>query len=133
MGPLIFDASVEMHRADWVLRQFGMVQNIPNDPHPDDDSLHATMQKLRSSGQRVHKLQCHIAKWHNAPAYCATHWVSEFGIPTVEPGYDAWYCRVTRLLITPPRVEVDVGFEPGLIHSTCQKVFKSINYFCYQI
>ncbi|KAK4409287.1 protein MAIN-LIKE 1 [Sesamum angolense] len=38
--PLIFYAIVEMHHPERVLRQFGMMQNIPDQPDTRDMSLH---------------------------------------------------------------------------------------------
>ncbi|KAL0322431.1 UNVERIFIED_CONTAM: protein MAINTENANCE OF MERISTEMS [Sesamum angustifolium] len=38
--PLIFYAIVEMHHVERVLRQFGMMQNIPDQPDTRDMSLH---------------------------------------------------------------------------------------------
>ncbi|KAL0359808.1 UNVERIFIED_CONTAM: protein MAINTENANCE OF MERISTEMS [Sesamum angustifolium] len=38
--PLIFYAIVEMHHPERVLRQFGMMQNIPDQPDTQDMSLH---------------------------------------------------------------------------------------------
>ncbi|KAL0363969.1 UNVERIFIED_CONTAM: protein MAINTENANCE OF MERISTEMS [Sesamum angustifolium] len=38
--PLIFYAIVEMHHPEWVFRQFGMMQNIPDQPDTRDMSLH---------------------------------------------------------------------------------------------
>ncbi|KAL0336969.1 UNVERIFIED_CONTAM: Serine/threonine-protein phosphatase 7 long form [Sesamum calycinum] len=46
--PLIFYAIVEMHHPERVLRQFGMMQNIPNQPDTRDMSLHKITRSNRT-------------------------------------------------------------------------------------
>ncbi|KAL0402295.1 UNVERIFIED_CONTAM: hypothetical protein Slati_4259400 [Sesamum latifolium] len=46
--PLIFYAIVEMHHLKWVLRQFGMGQNIPEAADTWDMSLHQISYKNRT-------------------------------------------------------------------------------------
>ncbi|KAL0417854.1 UNVERIFIED_CONTAM: hypothetical protein Sradi_1198900 [Sesamum radiatum] len=50
--PLIFYAIVEMHHPERVLRQFGMMQNIPDQPDTRDMSLH----KITRSNRTGHRL-----------------------------------------------------------------------------
>ncbi|KAL0419409.1 UNVERIFIED_CONTAM: protein MAINTENANCE OF MERISTEMS [Sesamum radiatum] len=46
--PLIFYAIVEMHHPEWVLRQFGIMQNIPDQPDTRDMSLHKITRSNRT-------------------------------------------------------------------------------------
>ncbi|KAL0336221.1 UNVERIFIED_CONTAM: protein MAINTENANCE OF MERISTEMS [Sesamum radiatum] len=47
--PLIFYAIVEMHHPERVLRQFGMMQNIPDQPDTRDMSLHKITRSNRTA------------------------------------------------------------------------------------
>ncbi|KAK4384769.1 hypothetical protein Sango_2600900 [Sesamum angolense] len=46
--PLIFYAIMEMHHPERVLRQFGMMQNIPDQPDTRDMSLHKITRSNRT-------------------------------------------------------------------------------------
>ncbi|KAK4408144.1 protein MAINTENANCE OF MERISTEMS [Sesamum angolense] len=61
--PLIFYAIVEMHHSERVLRQFGMMQNIPDQPDTRDMSLHKITRSNRTGtdwtcGKRIPTWRC---------------------------------------------------------------------------
>ncbi|KAL2251521.1 UNVERIFIED_CONTAM: Serine/threonine-protein phosphatase 7 long form [Sesamum indicum] len=58
--PLIFYAIVEMHRPEWVVRQFGMRQNVPESTDTRDMSLH---QIFRITDIRRFWTFCLIPNW----------------------------------------------------------------------
>ncbi|KAL0371026.1 UNVERIFIED_CONTAM: protein MAINTENANCE OF MERISTEMS [Sesamum angustifolium] len=72
--PLIFYAIVEMHHPERVLRQFGMMQNIPDQPDTRDMSLH----KITRSNHRGYW------EWYNN---ITRHFVSSSTDRRVESGY----------------------------------------------
>ncbi|KAK4386975.1 protein MAIN-LIKE 1 [Sesamum angolense] len=77
-GDLIFYAIVEMHHPERVLRQFGMMQNIPDQPHTRDMSLH----KITLSKSRDIDRGCW--EWYNN---ITRHFVSSSTDRSVESGY----------------------------------------------
>ncbi|KAK4407654.1 Serine/threonine-protein phosphatase 7 long form [Sesamum angolense] len=61
--PLIFYAIVEMHHPERVLRQFGMMQNIPDQPDTRDMSLHKIIRSNRTSTDWVLQHILYITRW----------------------------------------------------------------------
>ncbi|KAL0302760.1 UNVERIFIED_CONTAM: protein MAINTENANCE OF MERISTEMS [Sesamum angustifolium] len=61
--PLIFYAIVEMHHPERVLRQFGMMQNIPDQPEYSDMSLHKITRSNRTGTDWVLQHILYITKW----------------------------------------------------------------------
>ncbi|KAL0299196.1 UNVERIFIED_CONTAM: hypothetical protein Sradi_6579400 [Sesamum radiatum] len=61
--PLIFYAIVEMHHPERVLRQFGMMQNIPDQPDTRDMSLHKITRSNRTGTDWVLQQILYITRW----------------------------------------------------------------------
>ncbi|KAL0441144.1 UNVERIFIED_CONTAM: Serine/threonine-protein phosphatase 7 long form [Sesamum radiatum] len=61
--PLIFYAIVEMHHPERVLRQFGMMQNIPNQPDTRDMSLHKITRSNRTGIDWVLQHILYTTRW----------------------------------------------------------------------
>ncbi|KAK4397134.1 protein MAINTENANCE OF MERISTEMS [Sesamum angolense] len=61
--PLIFYAIVEMHHPERVLRQFGMMQNIPDQPDTRDMSLHKITRSNRTGTNWVLQHILYITRW----------------------------------------------------------------------
>ncbi|KAL0372262.1 UNVERIFIED_CONTAM: protein MAINTENANCE OF MERISTEMS [Sesamum calycinum] len=61
--PLIFYAIVEMHHPERVLRQFGMMQNIPDQPDTRDMSLHKITRSNRTDTDWVLQHILYITRW----------------------------------------------------------------------
>ncbi|KAL0285411.1 UNVERIFIED_CONTAM: hypothetical protein Sangu_2780200 [Sesamum angustifolium] len=61
--PLIFYAIVEMHHPERVLRQFGMMQNIPDQPDTRDMSLHRITRSNRTGTDWVLQHILYITRW----------------------------------------------------------------------
>ncbi|KAL0350039.1 UNVERIFIED_CONTAM: protein MAINTENANCE OF MERISTEMS [Sesamum radiatum] len=61
--PLIFYAIVEMHHPEWVLRQFGMMQNIPDQLDTRDMSLHKITHSNRTGTDWILQHILYITRW----------------------------------------------------------------------
>ncbi|KAL0349351.1 UNVERIFIED_CONTAM: protein MAINTENANCE OF MERISTEMS [Sesamum angustifolium] len=61
--PLIFYTIVEMHHPERVLRQFGMMQNIPDQPDTRDMSLHKITRSIRTDTDWVLQHILYITRW----------------------------------------------------------------------
>ncbi|KAK4407751.1 Serine/threonine-protein phosphatase 7 long form [Sesamum angolense] len=88
--PLIFYAIVEMHHPERVLRQFGMMQNIPDQPDTRDMSLHKITRSNLIQRQSISNIR------------------------DTDRGYWEWYNNITRHFVsssTDRRVES--GYQPG--------------------
>ncbi|KAL0286516.1 UNVERIFIED_CONTAM: protein MAIN-LIKE 1 [Sesamum angustifolium] len=84
--PLIFYAIVEMHHPERVLRQFGMMQNIPNQPDTRDMSLH----KITRSNHRGYW------EWYNN---ITRHFISSSPGRLVESGYQPGDAPVLQIVV----------------------------------
>ncbi|KAK4384995.1 protein MAIN-LIKE 1 [Sesamum angolense] len=62
---LIFYAIVEMHHPERVLRQFGMMQNIPDQPDTRDMSLHKITRSNRTGTDWVLQHILYITRWQD--------------------------------------------------------------------
>ncbi|KAL0285788.1 UNVERIFIED_CONTAM: Serine/threonine-protein phosphatase 7 long form [Sesamum angustifolium] len=110
--PLIFYAIVKMHHPERVLRQFGMMQNIPDQPDTRDMSLHKITRSNRTA----------------QIGFCSTYSTSLDGKDDdtviqrqpisnrrdTDRGYWEWYNNITRHFVsssTDRRVES--GYQPG--------------------
>ncbi|KAK4400611.1 protein MAIN-LIKE 1 [Sesamum angolense] len=83
--PLIFYAIVDMHHPERVLRQFGMMQNIPDQPDTRDMSLH----KITRSNHRGYW------EWYNN---ITRHFVSSSTDRRVENGYQPGDAPVLQIV-----------------------------------
>src|SRR5262245_454937 len=111
-GPLICVEIVEMHRAERVLRQFGMVQGIPPNPSPDEDTLHSYNRRTAARRNWYTAHAAYIDVWERRTEQLVEGRHTDRGRVVVGRGYRDWYINVTRLRLTPQPAFVDSGFQP---------------------
>ncbi|KAK4386305.1 hypothetical protein Sango_2501100 [Sesamum angolense] len=109
---LIFYAIVEMHHPERVLRQFGMMQNIPDQPDTRDMSLHKITSSNRTDTDWVLQHILYITRWQRRyDTVIQRQPISN--IRDTDRGYWEWYNNITRHFIsssTDRRVES--GYQP---------------------
>ncbi|KAL0326865.1 UNVERIFIED_CONTAM: protein MAINTENANCE OF MERISTEMS [Sesamum angustifolium] len=87
--PLIFYAIVEMHNPERVLRQFGMMQNIPDQPDTRDMSLH----RITRSNQEIQIEE--YWEWYNN---ITRHFVSSSTDRRAESGYQPGHAPMLQIV-----------------------------------
>ncbi|KAK4394109.1 Serine/threonine-protein phosphatase 7 long form [Sesamum angolense] len=108
--PLIFYAIVEMHHPERVLRQFGMMQNIPD---TRDMSLHKITRSNRTGTDWVLQHILYITRWQRRYDTVIQRQPISNRRDT-DRGYWEWYNNITRHFVsssTDRRVES--GYQPG--------------------
>ncbi|KAK4407642.1 protein MAIN-LIKE 1 [Sesamum angolense] len=111
--PLIFYAIVEMHHPERVLRQFGMMQNIPDQPDTRDMSLHKITRSNRTGIDWVLQHILYITRWQRRYDTVIQRQPISNRRDT-DRGYWEWYNNITRHFVsssTDRRVES--GYQPG--------------------
>ncbi|KAL0388776.1 UNVERIFIED_CONTAM: Serine/threonine-protein phosphatase 7 long form [Sesamum radiatum] len=111
--PLIFYAIVEMHHPERVLRQFGMMQNIPDQPDTRDMSLHKITRSNRTGTYWVLQHILYITRWQRRYDTVIQRQPISNRRDT-DRGYWEWYNNITRHFVsssTDRRVES--GYQPG--------------------
>ncbi|KAL0338836.1 UNVERIFIED_CONTAM: Serine/threonine-protein phosphatase 7 long form [Sesamum angustifolium] len=111
--PLIFYAIVEMHHPERVLRQFGMMQNIPDQPDTRDMSLHRITRSNRTGTDWVLQHILYITRWQRRYDTVIQRQPISNRRDT-DRGYWEWYNNITRHFVsssTDRRVES--GYQPG--------------------
>ncbi|KAL0287632.1 UNVERIFIED_CONTAM: hypothetical protein Sangu_2684300 [Sesamum angustifolium] len=123
--PLIFYAIVEMHNPEQVLRQFGMMQNIPDQPDTRDMSLHKITRSNHTGTDWVLQHILYITRWQRRYDTVIQRQPISNRRDT-DRGYWEWYNNITRHFIsssTDRRVES--GYQPGdapVLHIVTQQV-----------
>ncbi|KAL0293049.1 UNVERIFIED_CONTAM: protein MAINTENANCE OF MERISTEMS [Sesamum angustifolium] len=110
--PLIFYAIVEMHHPERVLRQFGMMQNILDQPDTRDVSLHKITRSDRTGTDWVLQHILYITRWQRRYDTVIQRQPISNRRDT-DRGYWEWYNNITRHFIsssTDRRVES--GYQP---------------------
>ncbi|KAL0326596.1 UNVERIFIED_CONTAM: Serine/threonine-protein phosphatase 7 long form, partial [Sesamum angustifolium] len=129
--PLIFYAIVEMHHLERVLRQFGMMQNIPDQPDTRDMSLHKITHSNRTGTDWVLQHILYINRWQRRYDTVIQRQPISNRRDT-DRGYWEWYNNITRHFVsssTDRRVES--GYQPGdapmlqIVVNTLQTLFQS--------
>ncbi|KAL0299369.1 UNVERIFIED_CONTAM: Serine/threonine-protein phosphatase 7 long form [Sesamum radiatum] len=129
--PLIFYAIVEMHHLERVLRQFGMMQNIPDQPDTRDMSLHKITRSNRTGTDWVLQHILYITRWQRRYDTVIQRQPISNRRDT-DRGYWEWYNNITRHFVsssTDRRVES--GYQPGdapmlqIVVNTLQTLFQS--------
>ncbi|KAK4402806.1 protein MAINTENANCE OF MERISTEMS [Sesamum angolense] len=109
----LVQAIVEMHNPERVLRQFGMMQNIPNQPNTRDMSLHKITRSNRTGTDWVLQHILYITRWQRRYDTVIQR-QSISNRRDTDRGYWEWYNNITRHFVsssTDRRVES--GYQPG--------------------
>ncbi|KAL0337521.1 UNVERIFIED_CONTAM: protein MAIN-LIKE 1 [Sesamum calycinum] len=112
--PLIFYATVEMHHPERVIRQFGMMQNIPDQPDTRDMSLHNKITRSNRTG----------TDWVLQHILYITRWQRRYNTVIqrqpisnrrdIDRGYWEWYSNITRHFVSSSTDRhVESGYQPG--------------------
>ncbi|KAL0311452.1 UNVERIFIED_CONTAM: Serine/threonine-protein phosphatase 7 long form [Sesamum angustifolium] len=111
--PLIFYAIVEMHHPEWVLRQFGMMQNIPDQPDTRDMSLHKITRSNRTGTDWVLQHILYITRWQRRyDTVIQRQPISNRRV--TDRGYWEWYNNITRHFVSSStNRRVESGYQPG--------------------
>ncbi|KAL8547823.1 hypothetical protein ACS0TY_007234 [Phlomoides rotata] len=109
--PLISVGIVEIHYPNRVLRQFGMIQGIPNVVHSTHASLHDIDRRGKEGYDWVSKHAHWITYWRDRSPFTPAMPIN--GGVTLTDDYMQWYYRITRRLISPDQYTAEVGgFQP---------------------
>ncbi|XP_012853787.1 PREDICTED: serine/threonine-protein phosphatase 7 long form homolog [Erythranthe guttata] len=113
--PLICYAIVEMHRPDRIVRQFGMVQPIPEPPEntETDFRMHVNANRTGATNRdwRLTHVS-HVTAWDNRLDYIIDYPYASDS-QTTEDGYFEWYELHTRRFISPITPSDRTGFQVG--------------------
>ena len=96
--PLVCFHLVEKHTPDRVVRQFGMIQEIPNDVDTDT-VLHAIDLRGKVGVDWMRKHALHLLHWGNRLEWCCQ---AVLGDMPPQHQYFDWFKRVTRRFIDVP-------------------------------
>ena len=109
MSPLICFETVEWHRLERVLRQFGLHQEIPP-ACSYEQQLHRVDARGRHQRDWATFHAPYIALWDTRAAriIISPHMV---GLMDFHDPYMQWYHRITRRLMTPPLHRDDMRFH----------------------
>ncbi|XP_012828272.1 PREDICTED: uncharacterized protein LOC105949516 [Erythranthe guttata] len=113
--PLICYAIVEMHRPDIVVRQFGMVQPIPEPPEntETDFRMHVNANRTGATNRDWSLTHVsHVTAWDNRLNYIIDYPYASDS-QTTEDGYFEWYELHTRRFISPITPSDRTGFQVG--------------------
>ncbi|KAL0321930.1 UNVERIFIED_CONTAM: Serine/threonine-protein phosphatase 7 long form [Sesamum calycinum] len=110
--PLIFYAIVEMHHPERVLRQFGMMQNIPDQPDTRDMSLHKITRSNRTGTDWVLQHILYITRWQRRYDTVIQRQPISNRRDT-DRGYWEWYNNITRHFVSSTDRRVESGYQPG--------------------
>ncbi|KAL0368776.1 UNVERIFIED_CONTAM: protein MAINTENANCE OF MERISTEMS [Sesamum calycinum] len=105
--------NLEMHHPERVLRQFGMMQNIPDQPDTRDMSLHKITRSNRTGTDWVLQHILYITRWQRRYDTVIQRQPISNRRDT-DRGYWEWYNNITRHFVsssTDRRVES--GYQPG--------------------
>ncbi|KAK4392808.1 Serine/threonine-protein phosphatase 7 long form [Sesamum angolense] len=111
--PLIFYAIVEMHHPERVLRRFGMMQNISDQPDTRDMSLHKITRSNRTGTDWILQHILYITRWQRRYDIVIQRQPISNKRDT-DRGYWEWYNNITRHFVsssTDRRVES--GYQLG--------------------
>ncbi|KAL0352322.1 UNVERIFIED_CONTAM: protein MAINTENANCE OF MERISTEMS [Sesamum calycinum] len=110
--PLIFYSIVEMHHLERVLRQFGMMQNIPDQPDTRDMSLHKITRSNRMGTNWVLQHIHYITRWQRRYDMVIQRQPISNRRDT-DRGYWEWYNNITRHFVSSTDRRVESGYQPG--------------------
>ncbi|KAL0320098.1 UNVERIFIED_CONTAM: hypothetical protein Sradi_5271300 [Sesamum radiatum] len=103
---------VEMHHVERVLRQFGMVQDIPPNPLVSERHLHQIDRRDRHGEDWAAFHRDYILKWNNVHSLTVVHPEMGNGRATV-PNYMNCYHQISRVQISYRIVSTNtIGYRP---------------------
>ncbi|KAL2242260.1 UNVERIFIED_CONTAM: Serine/threonine-protein phosphatase 7 long form [Sesamum indicum] len=110
--PLINYSLVEMHHPERVLRQFGYVQDIPQNPLISERRLHSIDRRGRQDMDWATFHADYIAKWNDVQSMVVEGPIIKGGRDTV-PDYMNWYHQITRVQISQNILSTNTpGYRP---------------------
>ncbi|KAL0360756.1 UNVERIFIED_CONTAM: hypothetical protein Sradi_3760100 [Sesamum radiatum] len=110
--PLINYSIVEMHHVERVLRQFGMIQDIPPNPLVSERRLHQIDRRGRRGEDWVAFHRDYILKWNDVHSLIVVRPDVGNGRGTV-PDYMNWYHQISRVQISHRIVSTNtIGYRP---------------------
>ena len=113
--PLVCFHLVEKHTSDRVVRQFGMIQEIPRDVDIDT-VLHAIDLRGKVGVELMRKHAIHIMEWGN---HLQRRYEAMLGDMPPQHEYFDWFRRVSRRFIDVPDARVILMVtSPYLLHLT---------------
>ncbi|KAL0383024.1 UNVERIFIED_CONTAM: protein MAINTENANCE OF MERISTEMS [Sesamum calycinum] len=111
--PLIFYAIVEMHHPERVLRQFGIMQNIPDQPDTLDMSLHKITHSNRRGTDWILQHILYITRLQRRYDTVIQRQPISNRRDT-DRGYWKWYNNITRHFVSSSTSRrVESGYQPG--------------------
>ena len=129
--PLIHFHIVEHHYPDRVLRQFGMMQDIP-EPRPIYQELHDTDRRGRGVQDWGQTHRVYVQQWGSRHTSVVAGGLLQGRLEAGDP-YMTWYQSITRRLIQPVRPPPPVGAQPvGSIREILVYLFNTcVNYVVF--
>ncbi|XP_050254850.1 serine/threonine-protein phosphatase 7 long form homolog [Quercus robur] len=122
--PLVCFHLVEIHTPDRVVRQFGMIQEIPEDVNTDP-VLHAIDLRGKVGVDWMRKHATHLLNWGNRLQRCCQ---AVLGDMPPQHQYFDWFKRVTRRFIDVPGATLTILVtSPHFVHFT---VLLSMKQYC---
>ncbi|KAL0302217.1 UNVERIFIED_CONTAM: hypothetical protein Sangu_3112600 [Sesamum angustifolium] len=107
--PLIHYAIVEIHHPERVLRQFGMIQDIPPNPPVSERRLHTLDRRGRHEQDWASFHRDYIIQWNDVQSLMVVRPEIENDRDTV-PDYMNWFRQITRIQISH---EIESATTPG--------------------
>ncbi|KAL0342733.1 UNVERIFIED_CONTAM: hypothetical protein Scaly_1935900 [Sesamum calycinum] len=107
--PLIHYAIVEIHHPESVLRQFGMIQDIPPNPPVSERRLHTLDRRGRHEQDWASFHRDYIIQWNDVQSLMVVRPEIENDRDTV-PDYMNWFRQITRIQISH---EIESATTPG--------------------
>ncbi|KAL0296320.1 UNVERIFIED_CONTAM: hypothetical protein Sradi_6684100 [Sesamum radiatum] len=107
--PLIHYAIVEIHHPERVLRQFGMIQDIPPNPPVSERRLHTLDRRGRHEQDWASFHRDYIIQWNDVQSLMVVRPEIENDRDTV-PDYMNWFRQITRIQISH---EIELATTPG--------------------
>ncbi|KAL0393519.1 UNVERIFIED_CONTAM: Serine/threonine-protein phosphatase 7 long form [Sesamum latifolium] len=110
--PLIHHAIVEIHHAERVLRQFGMIQDIPPLPDVSERKLHSIDRRGRHGEDWAWYHREYVAQWANVQELVVRKPMIQPGGPSMVDDYMPWYYQITRIRVSKSLEPNTIGYHP---------------------
>ncbi|KAK4389308.1 Serine/threonine-protein phosphatase 7 long form [Sesamum angolense] len=110
--PLIHHAIVEIHHAERVLRQFGMIQDIPPLPDVSERKLHSIDRRGRHGEDWAWYHREYVAQWANVQELVVRKPMIQPGGPSMVDDYMRWYYQITRIRVSKSLEPNTIGYHP---------------------